>query len=118
MPKSNSRGRTKAGDELVFVIDVTAFTPRGYKSVSVYEGHTVDLEFDNGTDGLILGRKMASRLGVGKGASLTVVVEGDSTTVVQTRLWRTGNLLRMSDSRIYQAVGSEGGAVLRIRKTN
>ena len=104
------------GAELVFVVDVSSFTKAGFVGATEYEGRRVDLEFDDGADGVFLSPEMASRLGVGKGSSVLVTVENDANLVAKAAVAGVGKALRLSDARVYYAVGSEGGAVIRVTK--
>ena len=102
--------------ELVFVVDVSKLTSRGFVGSTEYEGGRVDFDFDDGNDGVFLNSEMAGRLRVKKGSRVAMVVEGDDNQVADTRVASVGKSLRISDSRVYYAVGREGGAVLRLRK--
>jgi ABC-type lipoprotein release transport system permease subunit len=105
-----------AGYELVFVVDVSSFTKEGFVGTTEYEGSQVDLEFDDGSDGIFLTSEMAGRLRVRKGSFVLVTIENDANTVAKATVAGVGKSLRISDGRVYYAVGREGGAVLRIRK--
>ncbi|HYB06802.1 MAG TPA: hypothetical protein VEB87_01455 [Nitrososphaerales archaeon] len=118
-----TRGRSRpsvavAGQaELVFVVDVSALTKKGFIGTTTFEGKQVDLEFDDGGAGVLLTSEMAARLRVRKGSAISVLIEGDRNTVVEASVGGTGKRPRVSDPRIYYAVGREGGAVIRIRKS-
>jgi len=58
---------------------------------------------------------MAKRLHVRKGSRLSFVVEGESTIVGDLVVRGVGKNPRVSDARVYYAVGKEGGAVVKIR---
>jgi len=103
-------------DELVFVVDVTSFTDKGFVGTTSYEGGKVDLEFDDGTAGVYLTGEMAQRIKVRKGSALSVVVENGKPEVVNTNVASVGKSLRISNTKVYYAVGREGGAILRVRK--
>jgi len=102
--------------ELVFVVDVSALTSKGFTGSTEYEGTRVDLEFDDGTAGVFLSPEMAGRLHVKKGSRLSIMVEDDVNQVADTMVALVGKSLRISDPKVYYAVGKEGGAVLRVRK--
>jgi ABC-type lipoprotein release transport system permease subunit len=102
--------------ELVFVVDVSALTSKGFVGTTKYEGKRVELDFDDGDAGVFLNSEMAGRLHVKKGSRLSVVIEGDSNQVADTRVASVGKTLRISDAKVYYAVGKEGGAILRVRK--
>ncbi len=104
------------GAELVFVVDVTSFTEKGFIASTSYEGKGLDLEFDEENEGVFLEPEMAKRLGVRRGASLSIIVEDTATTVTQVRVSSVGSRVRISDARVYYAIGREGGAVIRIRR--
>lgn len=102
--------------ELVFVVDVSALTSKGFTGSTEYEERKVDLEFDDGNAGVFLSSEMAGRLHVKKGSRLSIVVEADANQVAETRVASVGKSLRISDAKVYYAIGREGGAVLRVRK--
>lgn len=103
--------------ELVFVVDVSALTKKGFIGTTTFEGKQVDLEFDDGGAGVFLTSEMAARLHVRKGSAISVLIEGDRNTVIEASVGGAGRSPRVSDPRIYYAVGREGGAVIRIRKS-
>jgi ABC-type lipoprotein release transport system permease subunit len=105
-----------AGSELVFVVDVSSFTKNGFVGTTEYEGSRVDLEFDDGSDGIYLNSEMAGRLGVRKGSPLSVTIENDANTVAKAAFAGVSRALRISDGKVYYAIGREGGAVMRIRR--
>lgn len=102
--------------ELVFVVDVSALTSKGFVGTTKYEGREIDLDFDDGSAGVFLNSEMAGRLHVKKGSSLSIVIEDDSTQFAETKVASVGKSLRISDTRVYYTVGKEGGAILRVRK--
>jgi ABC-type lipoprotein release transport system permease subunit len=103
-------------NELVFVVDVSRFTPKGFAADSSFKGEKVSLEFDEDGEGIFLDAEMARRIGAGRGDALTVVVEDGVTVVSETSLTSVGDAVRLSDSKIYYAIGREGGTVVRIMK--
>lgn len=103
--------------ELVFVVDVSALTPKGFVGSTEYEGGRIDLDFDDADSGVFLDAEMAGRLRVRKGSRVSIVIEDDGNRVVEAVVASVGKSLRISDAKIYYAVGREGGAVLRIRKS-
>ena len=103
--------------ELVLVVDVSAFTDKGFVGTTRYEGRVVDFEFDDGDAGVSLSSEMAGRLHVRKGSRLSLAVEDESNQTVDSRVASTGKSLRISSAKVYYAVGRGGGAVIRIRKT-
>ena len=102
--------------EIVFVVDVSALTNKGFVGSTKYEGKRVDLSFDDGDAGVFLDSEMAGRLHVRKGSRVSLVVEGDANQVAESRVAGVRNALLISNARVYYAVGREGGAVIRIRK--
>ena len=102
--------------ELVFVVDVSALTEGGFVGSTEYEGGRVDLEFDDGTEGVFVTTEMAGRLRVKKGSRVSLIVEDDTNTVSEASIAAVGRSLRISDPRVYYAIGKEGGAVLRVRR--
>ena len=102
--------------ELVFVVDVSALTDKGFVGTTRYEGKEVHLDFDDGDGGVFLNSEMAGRLHVKKGSRLTVIIEDDIPQVAETKVAAVGRSLRISNARVYYGVGKEGGAIVRIRK--
>jgi ABC-type lipoprotein release transport system permease subunit len=105
-----------AQSELVFVVDVSSLTKKGFIGTSTYEGKKVDLEFDDGGKGVILTSEMAARLRVRKGSKLSVIVEDEKNQVVEAAVAGVGKTPKISDPKIYYSVGREGGAIVRLRK--
>lgn len=104
--------------ELVFVVDVSSLTADGYVGTTEYEGKQVDLEFDDGDSGVFLTSEMAGRLRVRKGSAVSLIIESERNEVVEAEVSGVGKKLRISDQRVYYAVGREGGAVIRMRKSS
>ncbi len=102
--------------ELVFVVDVSALTDSGFIGTTRYEGRKVELDFDDGNAGVFLNAEMAGRLHVKKGSRLSIIIEGETNQVSETKVASVGKSLRISDAKVYYAVGREGGAVLQVRK--
>ncbi len=102
--------------ELVFVVDVTALTNKGFVGTSKYEGKQVELEFDDGNAGVFLVSEMANRLHVRKGSRVLLILEDESNQVSEATVASVGKTIRISDAKVYYAVGKEGGAILRMRK--
>lgn len=104
------------GEGLVFVVDVTSFTKSGFVGSTNYGGECIDIEFDDGDEGISLTGEMAERIGARKGSPLLVVVEDDRTQIATAAVASVGKAIRISNMKVYYAVGREGGAVVRIRK--
>ena len=102
--------------ELVFVVDVSSFTKKGFVGSTEYGGNTVSIEFDDGALGVYLTPEMAKRLHVRKGSPLLVIVEDDRPESTKTITAGVVRQARISNARIYYAVGREGGAVVRVKK--
>jgi ABC-type lipoprotein release transport system permease subunit len=102
--------------ELVFVVDVSSLTKKGFVGTTTYHGSQVDLEFDDEGAGIFLTSEMAGRLHVRKGSDLSVIMENERSMIAKATVAAVGRALRISDPKIYYAVGREGGAVVRIRK--
>jgi hypothetical protein len=102
--------------ELVFVVDVSSMTKEGFVGSTAYQGRRADLKFDSEDKGVFLSSVMAKRLRVKKRSVVSIVVEGEGNQVVEAKVAGVGKQLRVSDSKVYFAIGREGGAVLRIRK--
>jgi len=103
--------------ELVFVVDVSALTPKGFVGSTEYEGRKIDLSFDDANAGVSLNSEMAGRLHVKKGSRISIIIEDDNNQVAETAVAAVGTSLRISDAKVYYAVGREGGAVIRVRKS-
>jgi hypothetical protein len=117
VPKRSRLSVVSAGlAELAFAVDVSSLTEKGFVGTSTYGGKRVDLEFDDLGDGVFLSSEMATRLGVRKGSTLSVIIEDEKIQVVEVVVGGTGKSVRISDPRVYYAVGREGGAVIRIRR--
>lgn len=102
--------------ELVFVVDVSSFTKKGFIGSTTFGGKQIDLEFDDGDEGVSLISAAAKRIHARKGSPISVLVEDDRTQLIKTTVCGVGRTLRISDSKVYYAVGKEGGAIIRIRK--
>jgi ABC-type lipoprotein release transport system permease subunit len=105
------------GAELVFVVDVSALTKKGFVGSTKYEGKKVDIDFDDGKEGVSLTPEMATRLHVRKGSRVSLIMENDANQVAEVTVASIGKTIRVSDSRVYYTIGREGGAVLRLRKS-
>jgi len=104
------------GSELDFVVDITFFTKNGFVGTTKYEGKMVNLEFDEDGDGLFLSTEMARRIGVKKGVSVSVIVEDGAAAIAQMRVAAVGKKVRISDPKVYHAIGREGGAIITVRR--
>jgi ABC-type lipoprotein release transport system permease subunit len=103
--------------EITFVVDVSSFTEKGFIGTSSFAGEPVAINFDDENQGVFLNHEMAGRLGVKKGSWVSARVEADKTKVVQMTVAAVGKAVRISDSKVYYAIGKEGGAVIRVRKS-
>ncbi|MGP8056906.1 MAG: hypothetical protein ACLP9K_04815 [Nitrososphaerales archaeon] len=103
--------------EITFVVDVSSFTEKGFIGTSSFAGEPVAINFDDENQGVFLNHEMAGRLGVKKGSWVSARVEADRTKVVQMAVAAVGKAVRISDSKVYSAIGKEGGAVIRVRKS-
>jgi ABC-type lipoprotein release transport system permease subunit len=103
--------------ELVFVVDVSSLTKKGFIGSTKYEGKTVELEFDDKDEGVFLSSEMAERLHVRKGSRVALIMENERSKVTDATVAGVGKTVRISNSKVYYEVGREGGAVVRIRKS-
>jgi hypothetical protein len=103
--------------ELVLVVDVSSFTEKGFIGSTTLGGRRVDVEFDDRDEGVSLTAEAAKKLHVKKGSLLSVFVEDDRVQIVKTAVASVGKSLRISQPKVYYAVGKEGGAIVRIRKS-
>jgi ABC-type lipoprotein release transport system permease subunit len=106
-----------ADDEIILVVDVSSFTEKGFVCTSSFAGEQVAIEFDDGDKGVLLNRRMANKLGVKAGSQVSALVEAEKTQLVKMIVAAVGNSVRISDAKVYYAVGKEGGAVIRVRKS-
>jgi ABC-type lipoprotein release transport system permease subunit len=114
--KTNLSSNPAEGAGLVFVVDVSSLTKKGFVGSSTYEGREVDFEFDEGSAGVFLPSEMAARLHVRKGAKVSVLLEDGPTLFVELGFSGVSKAPRISDPKVYYAIGHEGGAVLRVRR--
>ncbi len=104
-------------DELVFVVDVTSFTKHGFIGSSNFGGRGVDIEFDDGGDGVTLSPEMCKKLHVRAGSQVLIIGENeDKPQISESTVKSVGEKLRISDAKTYYFVGRYGGAIIRIRK--
>ena len=103
-------------NELVFVVDVSSFTKGGFLGTTSYEGKTIEIEFDDHGEGAFLTSEMAKRLKARKGTGLSVIVEEEKSSLAKVEVAGIRGSVRISDPKVYYAVGKEGGAVVRVRK--
>jgi hypothetical protein len=108
---------TTEKDELVFVVDVTSFTEKGFIGSCTFEGKRIDIEFDDDDAGLSLDADICTRIGVRKGSSLTIVVEDDQKIqALESKVTAVKDKLTFSNEKLYYLVGRLGGAIIRLRK--
>jgi len=105
-----------AESELVFVVDVSSFTKKGFVGSTQYDGDNISIEFDDGDLGVYLTPEMAKRLHARKGSPLLVVVDDDRPDSTKTVAAGVGPRAQISNAKIYYAVGKEGGGVVRVKK--
>lgn len=103
--------------ELLLVVDVSSFTKKGFIGSTTLGGRKVDVEFEDGDEGVSLTAEAAKKLHVRKGSPVSVFVEGDRLQIIKTTVAGVGKSLRISQPIVYYAVGREGGAIVRIRKS-
>lgn len=103
-------------DEITFVVDVTSFTKSGFVCTTGYEGKELEIEFDGDGEGIFLEPEMAERVGAKESDPISIIVEGKTHSQAATRLAAIGRKVRISEEKVYYAVGREGGAILRVRK--
>jgi len=103
--------------ELVFVVDVTSFTKRGFIGSSKFAGGRVDIEFDDGGRGLTLSSEMCKKIRARTGSEVLIIGENeDKPQTSESFVQSVGEKLRISDAKTYYLVGRYGGAIIRIRK--
>jgi ABC-type lipoprotein release transport system permease subunit len=110
------RATEPADVEIAFVVDVSSFTKKGFIGSTSFEGKRVDLEFDDGNEGVFLTSETAKRMHLRKGSTISILVEDDRTLLIKAVVAGVGKSLRISDSKVYYAVGKEGGAIVRFRR--
>lgn len=117
LKRSRAGVSRSAEDEIVFVVDVSSFTEKGFTGTSRFAGQPMPIDFDDGDQGIFLNHEMARKLGVRKGSWVSALIEADKTQAVQMAVAAVGRVVRISDSKVYYAIGKEGGAVIRVRKS-
>ena len=108
---------TTTKSEIVFVVDVSSFTEKGFTGATSFSGQPISIDFDDEDQGIFLNHEMAGKLGVKKGSRVSALIEADKTQAVQMAVASVGKVVRVSDSKVYYAVGKEGGAVIRMQKS-
>ncbi len=104
-------------EEVVFVVDVSSFTERGFVASSTFAGDEVSIEFDDRNEGLVLSAGMAERIRVRAGSKVTIILENEGRPQVSESLIKSvGEKVRISDEKTYYFVGRTGGAIIRVRK--
>ncbi len=114
--KGIPRPAPAAEAELVFVVDVSAFTEKGFVGSTAYQGEKLDLEFDEAGEGVFLTSEMAERLHARKGSKLSLTFDDGAIQAAELAVSGITVRPRISDPKVYYSVGREGGAVMRIRK--
>jgi len=103
--------------ELVFVVDVTSFTKRGFIGSSSFGGEGVEIEFDDGSAGLTLSPAMCRKIHVRAGSPVLIIGENeDRPQASESVVKSVGENLKVSDTKTYYYVGRYGGAIIHIRK--
>ncbi|MDV3278569.1 MAG: hypothetical protein LYZ69_08945 [Nitrososphaerales archaeon] len=103
--------------ELVFAVDVSSFTKNGFIGTTSFGGKPVEVEFDDGDEGIFLSAEMCEKIGVRKNSKVDVIVEADDRPqVAESVLAGVVKAPRVSNAKVYYEVGRSGGAVVRIRK--
>ncbi len=105
------------GDELVFVVDVTSFTENGFIGSSNFGESRVDIEFDDGSEGVSLSPEMAKKIKVRVGSPVLIIGENEEKPQTsESTVNSVGEKVRISDEKTYYFVGRYGGAIIRILK--
>ena len=102
--------------DLVFVVDVSSFTKKGFVGSTTFVGEPVAVQFDDEKNGIYLTQEMARRLKVRKGSSVSILVENDRHVLTEATVASVGKEIRISDPKVYYEVGKEGGAIVRIKR--
>lgn len=97
------------------MVDVSSLTKDGFIGTSTYEGGKVEVGFDDSDGGVVLTPEMARRLRVRKGSKLLLTLEDSTTQVVELTVAGFGKKPRISDPKVYYAIGREGGGIMRLR---
>ena len=110
-------GSASANPELVFVVDISSFTAKGFTGSSAFDGRRVDIEFDDADAGLTLTREMSLKVKAKVGSKLSVIAEDDGKTgSFESAVAAVSGSPRFSISKLYYFIGESGGAVIKIRK--
>ena len=104
------------GDELVFVVDVTSFTENGFIGSTNFGESRVNIEFDDGSDGVSLSPEMAKKIKVKVGSPVLIIGENERPQTSESTVNSVGEKVRISDAKTYYFVGRYGGAIIRILK--
>ena len=110
MPRASS-------GQLVFAVNISSFTRDGFAALTSYKGRTVEIIFDDLDEGVFLTPAMAARIGARKGSKVSIGVEDGEPLFAQALFAGAAKVPRVSSSKVYYALGKEGGAVVRITKS-
>src|SRR2546428_12334613 len=103
------------GDELVFVVDVTSFTENGFIGSTNFGESRVNIEFDDGSDGVSLSPEMAKKIKVKVGSPVVIIGENEEKPQTsESTVSSVGEKLRISDAKTYYFVGRYGGSARRL----
>jgi len=99
------------------VVDVSSFTKNGFIGTSSFGGGKIDIDFDDGDHGIFVNHEMAKKLGVKKGSQVSALIEAEKSQLTKMEVAGVGKTVRISNPKVYYAIGKEGGAIIRIRKS-
>lgn len=98
-------------------MDVSSFTKNGFIGATSFEGRPVEIEFDDGDQGVYISARMCEKIGVRKNSKVDVIVEADDRPQVAGCIVAgVVKAPRISNAKVYYEVGRNGGAVVRVRK--
>ena len=77
----------------------------------------MDIEFDDGSEGVSLSPEMAKKINVRVGSPVLIIGENEEKPQTsESTVSSVGEKVRVSDAKTYYFVGRYGGAIIRIRK--
>ena len=104
-------------EELVLVLTISSLLEDGFEAMTPYEGGEVRVMFDERDDGVFLTKGMSARARLVQGQKVAMIVEGEKELYSVSTFSGNSDIPRISDSKVYYAIGREAGAILRIRKS-
>src|SRR5437016_13345454 len=93
------------GDELVFVVDVTSFTENGFIGSTNFGESRVNIEFDDGSDGVSLSPEMAKKIKEKVGSQVVIIGENEEKPQTsESKVSMVGERTRITDAMTHYRV--------------